>query len=201
MRAAETVLEQVNPYVFAAYLDDHREYPKVVEIVGAIIQSPSEDLPHKAAALALWGGVLDDQKKYDEAIAKFQSAVELDPETCQFTYNNWGVALNGQRKYDEAIARFRKPIELMDTKHAAYPYNNWGEALRKQGKYDEAIAKLPGRPSSSDQNHSAAYKTWATCSGTREDTARLSPGTKRPSSLIRNIPMLTTTGAKRSGRK
>ena len=199
-RAAETVLEQVNPYVFAAYLDDHREYPKVVEIVGRrSIQSPSEDLPHKAAALALWGGVLDDQKKYDEAIAKFQSAVELDPKL-GFTYNNWGVALNGQRKYDEAIARFRKPIELMDTKHAAYPYNNWGEALRKQGKYDEAIAKLR-KAIELDQNHSAAYKTWATCSGTREDTARLSPGTKRPSSLIRNMPMLTTTGAKRSGRK
>ena len=156
-RAAETVLEQVNPYVFASYLEDRRDYRRAVEIAGAIAQDPSEDLPHKAAALSLWGGVLDDQKKYGEAIGKFQKAVELDPKL-GFTYNNWGVALNGLRKYDEAIARFRKALEL-DPKRAAYPYSGWGEALRKQGKYDEAIAMFR-KALDLDPKHKSAYDNW-----------------------------------------
>jgi tetratricopeptide (TPR) repeat protein len=157
-RTAEAALGQVNPYLFAGYLDDRQEYGKAVETLGTMVQDPSEDLRHKAGAFSLWGKVLSDQKKYDEAIAKLRKATELDPKLA-VAYNNWGGALDGQGKYDEAIAKYRKAIELIDPKHAAFPYNNWGEALRKQGKYDEAIAKFQ-EAIKLDPKRETAYKNW-----------------------------------------
>jgi len=136
---AEAALGQVNPYVLAAYWDDHREYEKSIEIVERIIQDPAEDILHKSAACSLCGLVLYEQKRSDEAIAKFQKAIELDPKLA-LAYNNWGSVLDNKGKYDEAIAKFRKAIEL-DPK-LALAYNNWGIVLRKQGKNDEAEAKF-----------------------------------------------------------
>jgi tetratricopeptide (TPR) repeat protein len=138
-RTAETVLGQVNPYVLAAYLEDHREYEKAIEIVQRMIQSPSEDRRHRSAALNLWGSVLNDQKKYDEAIAKYQKSIALDPKYA-LPYNNWGYVLSEQKKYDEAIAKYQKSIEL-DPKYAL-PYYNWGYVLKAQGKDDEAAVKF-----------------------------------------------------------
>ena len=138
-RTAETVLGQVNPYVLAAYREDHREYEKAIEIVQRMIQSPSEDRRHRSAALNLWGSVLNDQKKYDEAIAKYQKSIALDPKYA-LPYNNWGIVLSEQKKYDEAIAKYQKSIEL-DPKYAL-PYYNWGYVLKAQGKDDEAAVKF-----------------------------------------------------------
>jgi len=135
---AETALGQVNPYVLAVYRDEHREYEKAIEIVERIIQDPSEDLPHKEAACNLWGNVLREQRKYDEAIAKYQKATELDPKYAA-AYYDWGLVLHEQKKYDEAIAQYQKAIEL-DPK-LALAYNNLGSVLYDQKKYDEAIAK------------------------------------------------------------
>lgn len=136
--AAETALGQVNPYVLAAYREEHREYDEAVEILERMIQDPSENRRDEGAAFNLWGNVLGDQKRYDEAIAKYEKAIEFDPKLV-LPYNNWGVALRAQGKYDEAIAKYQKAIEL-DPKLAPL-YNNWGLALQDQKKYDEAIAK------------------------------------------------------------
>ncbi len=135
---AETALGQVNPYVLAVYRYEHREYDRATEIMERIIQDPSQDVLHKEVACNLWGNVLNNQKKYDEAIAKYQKAIELDPKYA-FPYNGWGNVLNQQKKYDEAIAKYQKAIEL-DPKYA-FPYNGWGNVLNQQKKYDEAIAK------------------------------------------------------------
>jgi tetratricopeptide (TPR) repeat protein len=155
-RTAETVLGQVNPYVLAAYLEDHRESEKTIEIVQRMIQSPSEDRRHKSAALNLWGNVLSDQKKYDEAIAKYQKAIELDPKDAA-PYNGWGNMLYGQKKYDEAIAKYQKAIEL-DPK-SAFAYNNWGNVLYGQKKYDEAIAKYQ-KSIELDPKSAVPYNGW-----------------------------------------
>jgi tetratricopeptide (TPR) repeat protein len=157
-RTAETVLWQVNPYVYASYLADHREYRRAIEIVRAMAENPSEDLLHKAAALGLWGHVLTKQRKYDEAVAKLELAAKLYPKL-GFAYNNWGAALEGQGKYDEAIAKFRKAIALIDPKHAAFPYSNWGDALNYQRKYDEAIAKCR-KAIELDPKDEYAYNNW-----------------------------------------
>jgi Tfp pilus assembly protein PilF len=155
---AETALGQVNPYVLAAYRADHLEYDKAIEIVERIIQDPAEDILHKKAACNLWGNVLDDQKKYDEAIAKYQKAIELDPKYAD-AYNGWGTVLGDQKKPDEAIAKYQKAIEL--NPKIAFAYNNWGIVLREEGKYDEAIAKYQ-KAIELDPKYADAYNGWGT---------------------------------------
>jgi len=99
---AELVLGEVNPYVFAVYRKGRREYEAAVEILQRVTQNPSEDRIHVSAAFTLWGLVLADQKKYDEAVSKYQKAVEVDPKYA-LAYNNWGFALADQKKYDLSL--------------------------------------------------------------------------------------------------
>jgi len=154
---AETALGQVNPYVLAAYRDEHREYEKAIEIVERIIQDPSEDILHKTAAYDLWGNVLRDQKKPDEAIAKYQKAIELDPKLAH-AYVGWGNVLYDQKKPDEAITKYQKASEL-DPKDATPPYVGWGIVLYEHGKPDEAIAKFQ-KASELDPKYARAYYNW-----------------------------------------
>jgi tetratricopeptide (TPR) repeat protein len=137
-RAAEIALGQANPYELAAYRYRNGDYDDAVKIVGTMIQSPSADRLHKSAALNLWGIVLEDEKNYTEAIAKYQKSTELDPKSA-VAYSNWGKTLWEQNKYDEAVAKYQKAIEV-DPKYAI-AYNNWGRVLNDQKNYDEAIVK------------------------------------------------------------
>src|ERR1700688_4179367 len=84
------------------------------------------------------GNSLYAQKKYDEAIGKFQKAVELKPDFAD-AYYNWGTALHAQSKYDVAIGKYQKAVEVKSDH--ANAYNNWGTALHVQGKHEEAIGK------------------------------------------------------------
>jgi hypothetical protein len=98
-RAAEMALEKINPYPLAAYLEDHHENARSLEIVQRMIQSPLDNSPSKAkkekvSALDLWGTLLYDDEKYEEAIAKIRMAMELDPQDFRL-YNTWGRALGG----------------------------------------------------------------------------------------------------------
>ena len=153
---AEAALGQVNPYVFGVYRYDHSEYQKAIEIAEKILQDPSVDVLHKSAACTLWGDALDEQGKYDEAIAKFEKAVELDPKNAN-PHIGWGAMLDEQKKYDEAITQYQKAIAL-DPK-CADAYNNWGTVLDEQKKYDEAIAKFQ-KAIELDPKSADAYNNW-----------------------------------------
>ena len=155
-RAAETVLRQINPYVLAVYEYDQGDRDKALGIVEGMIDNPSEARGQKAAAFSLWGLALHEQHRYDEAIAKYQKAIELDPKFA-FAYDNWGVTLQEQHRYDEAIANYQKAIEL-DPKFAD-AYDNWGAALQEQHKYDEAIANYQ-KAIELDPKFAYAYDNW-----------------------------------------
>jgi len=155
---AEKVLRQVNPYVLAAYREEHGKLEEAVEIVQRMVQDPSEDSTDTdiAAALNLWGNVLEDQKKYDEAAAKYQKAINIDPKLAP-AYINWGVVLYDQNRYDEAAAKYQKAIKI-DPKYAA-AYNNWGSVFYRQGKLDEAGAKYQ-KATKIDPKYAFAYNNW-----------------------------------------
>lgn len=89
-----------------------------------------------AMALFEQGNVLYKQKEYDLAIAKYRTALFLDPTISQ-AYNNWGRCLKAQSKYKEAIEKFSKAIEYGPDNSAAY--NNLGILLRNQGYGTRAI--------------------------------------------------------------
>jgi tetratricopeptide (TPR) repeat protein len=135
-RTAETILGQVNPYVFAVYHYDHHEYGKAIEIAQEIIQNLSEDRLHKTAAFNLLGCVLRDEEKYDDAITNYRKAIDLDPNFAH-AYYNLGNVLQDEEKYDDAIVNYRKAIDL-DLKFA-FAYNNLANALEDQKKYEDAI--------------------------------------------------------------
>ena len=57
------------------------------------------------------GTALQDHKRYDEAVAHHERAIQLMPDYAP-AYNNLGAALRGAGRLDDAVARYRKALEL-----------------------------------------------------------------------------------------
>ncbi len=75
------------------------------------------------------------KKNYDEAIARFKLAVEIDEKF----YRAWAFLAMAQAaagKIDDAIESYRKCIDVEPTYHKAY--NNIGELYRRKGLLDYA---------------------------------------------------------------
>jgi len=86
------------------------------------------------------GNVYHDLGCYNEAIAEFQRAIELDPKS-DIAYT--GLArvhlLLGQNH--EAIASYQRAIELDSSdKHRALDHRGLGNTYHSMGRHDEAIA-------------------------------------------------------------
>jgi superkiller protein 3 len=135
---AEIALEQINPYILASNLEDRGEYERGIDVVKRLVQDPNQDSFHKEASFNLWGVLLIDENKYDDAIDKLQTAILLDPNDA-LPYINWGIALSDEGKHDEAIVKYRKGIQL-DPK-CELCFDNWGEELLDEEKYEGAIVE------------------------------------------------------------
>ena len=77
-------------------------------------------------------------KKYEEAIGKYQKALELQADSA-WAYVNWAGSFFNLKKYDEAIEKCEKAIQL--DPDFAEAYRMWGLALAGLKKYEEAIGK------------------------------------------------------------
>lgn len=75
------------------------------------------------------------EKKYEEALAKFKEAAELDPKNALFA-NNTGFAFYRLQKYAEAAEWYQKAITIDPSRAIAYV--NLGDADLKLQKKDEA---------------------------------------------------------------
>lgn len=84
------------------------------------------------------GDIYRDQGQWDEAIAEYSEAIELDPDYAQ-AYNNRGWIYRTKTEYDNAIADFNKAIELDPSNHTTH--TNLGSVYHSIGKYDKAIAE------------------------------------------------------------
>ncbi|WP_071518691.1 tetratricopeptide repeat protein, partial [Geitlerinema sp. PCC 9228] len=93
-----------------------------------------------------------DQEKLEEAIEKYQKALQLNPEFF-YAYNGWGSVLLDQGKLEEAIANYRQALQI--NPDFAVAYNNLGYALQQQGKLQEAIEKYK-RALEIDPNYTTA---------------------------------------------
>ncbi len=127
----------------------------IVAIVGAIIlvpiafsMMPNADKYYKEGVANAdkyynEGITLYNQKKYDEAIAKFDKALEIDQnhakskEYSAYAWANKGLALYHQNKYSEAITCYDKAIAI--DPNDAYAWYMKGYILSNTyiGKYDE----------------------------------------------------------------
>ena len=77
------------------------------------------------------------KKEYDQAIARFREALQIQPEYPD-ALDNLGKALDATGKDAEAIAEFDKAIKIAPSNAAAYA--DRGMALFHEGKYEEAAA-------------------------------------------------------------
>lgn len=76
------------------------------------------------------------KNEYDQAIACFDKAIEIEPSFAQ-AYCNRGTAYYEKGQYDRAISDFDKAIEIESNFAAAY-YNRAGAHFQKK-EYDKAL--------------------------------------------------------------
>ena len=85
----------------------------------------------------LRGVQLARQGKFDEAMAEFETAIELQPDYWQ-GHVNAAVVLIDQGKLDEAMARLKSVLEVNPDQ--AHAYGSVGVVLARQGMVDEAMS-------------------------------------------------------------
>ena len=82
------------------------------------------------------GTALQEQQRYDEAVAHHQRAVTLQPDYAA-GYNNLGAALRAAGRVDEAVLQYRKALELKpDFGSASY---NLANALLERGQAGASV--------------------------------------------------------------
>ena len=92
--------------------------------------------PDYVLALNNLGLVLQDQEKWDEALACHRRAIELKPQDAD-SYDHLGAAFQSQGKLDDAIDCFRHALVV--NPDFAKAHNNLGFTLQCQGKMAESL--------------------------------------------------------------
>ena len=77
--------------------------------------------------------------KYDEALAGFDRAIELRPNSA-LALNDRGVILRKLGRYEEAVATYDRAIALQPD--YALAFNNRGNSLERLGRFEEAVASF-----------------------------------------------------------
>ncbi|MCZ8126609.1 MAG: tetratricopeptide repeat protein [Microcystis sp. LE19-114.1B] len=110
---------------------------KLAEIKAYLSDSPSLD-PVQASELWHEKGLIHQMgKEYEQAIASYDRALEIQPDDHQ-AWCNRGNALDDLGRFEEAIASFDRALEIKPDDPEAW-YNR-GNALKNLGRLEEAIA-------------------------------------------------------------
>jgi tetratricopeptide (TPR) repeat protein len=100
---------------------------------------PEEAVPADAALWNEKGNVHFKAGAYEEAIAAYNKAIELDP-AFGWPYSNLGLTHLTLGKYAQAILLYQKSIELLESpKEKAVSWNELGNAYRCIDDYNNAI--------------------------------------------------------------
>ncbi len=85
------------------------------------------------------GNLLREDRKFDEAIAHFEAALQVRPDLAK-VHNNLGLALRDVRRREEAMAHFRRALEI-DPKYLD-SLSHLGSLLRETGQPAAALPYL-----------------------------------------------------------
>jgi predicted O-linked N-acetylglucosamine transferase (SPINDLY family) len=85
------------------------------------------------------GLTLAQNGQFEEAVASFQEALRLRPESAA-AHNNLGNVFVEQGRVDDAVRSFRQALRYKPDFVSAH--SNLGEALRRQGHLEEAVASF-----------------------------------------------------------
>ena len=117
---------------------EYGTYRSKIDDLLSFILSKRVDIESTIRALNLQGILLSENKKFDEAIEKYEQAAKLNS-TDAWIYYNWGVTLANKGDYAEAAEKYEQAAKLNPTD--ARIYHNWGAVLDNTGDYAEAAEK------------------------------------------------------------
>ncbi len=83
------------------------------------------------------GNSLQKNSRFDEAVAAYKQAIELNP-NFSWSYHSLGDVLLKLEKWEEAVAAYKKAVEL--NPDFSWSYHNLGDALLKLQQWEEAAA-------------------------------------------------------------
>ncbi len=86
-----------------------------------------------------WGIVLRDKGALDQAVTRFQKAIQLNPDNAN-AYHNLGNVLADLGRLEGAIRCFQKAVQINPSN--AVHYKCLGNALREKGELDESLELL-----------------------------------------------------------
>ncbi|WP_293052536.1 tetratricopeptide repeat protein [Paludibacter sp.] len=126
MATPEELLKQANELYYK------NQYQAVIDLLTNEVLEQHKD----ARLYNSRGMAFDDWNDYDQAIADYNKAIEIDPEFSSAYYNRGNLWYN-KGDYDKAIADYSKAIEIKPNHVNAY--NNRGNSWNNKGIYDKAI--------------------------------------------------------------
>ncbi len=112
-------------------------YHRAKEALEVIEDVFDRKIKSKTAIHYFKGKSYREKKQWDEAIAEYNIAIEINPKFAM-AYNDRGITYRWKGQHDKAIADFSKAIEI-DPKFAVAYYNR-GIAHDKKGQYDKEIS-------------------------------------------------------------
>ncbi|MEG4535302.1 tetratricopeptide repeat protein [Microcoleus sp. D2_18a_D3] len=83
------------------------------------------------------GNSLQESGRFDEAVAAYKKAIELNP-NFSWSYHSLGDVLLKVEKWEEAVAAYKNAVEL--NPDFSWSYHNLGDALLKLRQWEEAAA-------------------------------------------------------------
>ncbi|MEG4073310.1 tetratricopeptide repeat protein [Microcoleus sp. Pol14C2] len=81
------------------------------------------------------GNSLQESGRFEEAVAAYKKAIELNP-NFSWSYHSLGDVLLKLEKWEEAVAAYKKAVEL--NPYFSWSYHNLGDALLKLQRWEEA---------------------------------------------------------------
>ena len=113
-------------------LIDNKEYATALQYVEKLIEKRSY-----VQDWVLKGDCLNKLKRYEEALASCDKAIEIDP-NYKDAWVTQGRALDNLKRYEEALASYDKAIEIDPNYHWAWVSR--GSVLNNLKRYEEALA-------------------------------------------------------------
>jgi superkiller protein 3 len=109
--------------------------------------------PDNAEAFVGLGDARQAKGQYDEAIAEYRKALQLEPENARVHFGLGKIYYNEKQLYHEAVAEYERAIQL-DPKFVE-AHLSLGEIYEEKGLYQDAITRY-GQVLSLDPRHPGA---------------------------------------------
>ena len=122
------------PLAMAAYtLQQQGNFAEAIEKCEQAISI--ESIPY---AWGVYGDILYDKSKYDDAINKYKNSIKADSNYA-FSWTSWGNALYAKTEYSMAIEKYEVAVNIDPYMESAWV--NWGNVLAFLEKYEDEIEK------------------------------------------------------------